>query len=379
MTRIDHELSNAFSVGEAEAAAVDLDAVYAGVERHITRRRRARVVGVGVVAATAVLAVATLPALLGVGPRAPGQRAAAPGTGSPAASVPTAAPSESAKRTDPSKPAPERPAFGLMLSAGQGGVIEWYASSARTQKIQYRFDHRTFFVDVYAPGDFDPASISRTAKSVKADAVAVQVGGVEGYCVAVPGQSSWCFWRYASDGWAMISGRNDETSNVLVRAAESVVIGPPVEARLPFKLGYVPAGLRPTGVEPIMNCETGPERTVHVLDMAQAAYAIPGPAKKALTILAAYGDHNVCDVGSVDGVEPTTTTVAGRPAKRAPGMLSVDMGGWWLTVGTGGDLVLSEAELERIVRGATVARDVKDRSTWFDASSALPGEPYESP
>lgn len=76
MTRTEHDLLNALTLGEAEAP--NADAVYAGVRRRVRVRRRSRALGAGVVAAVAVLGVALLPALLGIGPWASGaQRDAA--------------------------------------------------------------------------------------------------------------------------------------------------------------------------------------------------------------------------------------------------------------------------------------------------------------
>ncbi|WP_433203899.1 hypothetical protein ACQP00_34960 [Dactylosporangium sp. CS-047395] len=58
-------------------------------------------------------------------------------------------------------------------------------------------------------------------------------------------------WQDASGVWVVVyaDGPLSDPRSTLLRVAAAVTLGPPADVRVPFQLGYVPAGLRPTLAE----------------------------------------------------------------------------------------------------------------------------------
>jgi hypothetical protein len=145
---------------------------------------------------------------------------------------------------------------------------------------------------------------------------------------------------------------NDEDE--IRHMAETLTFGPPAPAHVPYTFGYLPAGWRPTEVDDSPSGE-GP-----------TTYFVGSDPCVTITVMYRSGIVlNGREVGILDGHRLTA-------AEDGTGTILVDLG-------NGAALALlgvPELEREKLLRGMRFA-DAKDRTTWFDATTAIPGEPVD--
>jgi len=204
----------------------------------------------------------------------------------------------------------------------------------------------------------------------------VQVNGMNGFYRAdflyeygipnakgVPG----VVWEYAPGAWAVLRYRPTEPEAVppadvretLLRIAAAVRFDRTTPVRLPFKVGYLPAGLHPA--------EDFPADMASVPDIA-----VPGNTETATSAALPL----VGDAGSLS----IQLARLGKDHSIAPGDMEVSEtseGSYVVAnVGPFGLLLsgkgFSAEELKKVARSITPAADLLDTSTWFDAEQALP-------
>jgi hypothetical protein len=315
------------------------------------RRRGRRATGV-TIAATATIAVAAS-VVVAVPLTAAWRTPAGPeGTG-PAATVST-----SADASPPAPPSGRRPPFAFTLQpvTVAGFTIEPMAVNtdvqiATAQPASGSAQPATLYV--YDPGgQRDPASKQDGQLSK------VVVNGAPAW-VSSGATASTLSWEYAPDAWAVITSDPGPvlSQQTLVALAQGVRYTAARQVKMPYRLGFLPAGFVPfnvvqrAGAVSVVQLETPDgdqtmDITVH--DGPRAA----GPERPA-------------------GWQPTGT-IAGRPAvctvlvdgRRC----AVDLGEFTVDVGGG---ALETATVERIVAGMSFAT-WRDPSTWYDLDRALP-------
>jgi hypothetical protein len=139
----------------------------------------------------------------------------------------------------------------------------------------------------------------------------------------------------------------------LLRVAEGLRIGPPRDVTVPFRLGWVPAGLEIAGITATPDA-VGATGSVTLrrgnIDVVDVAVGAPGSQP-----------------GTFDGLEQTPLTVAGRPAvlvdfKQRRRLVVLEYGTCGVAVETA-DKQTTTADLVRVLETLTVG-DCTDRSTW---------------
>ena len=232
MMRTEEDLRAALAARERLAPAPQ--AVVRGVRRRATRRRRVRTVGVLATATLAVTAAAVVPALL----LRPGP-AASPATGSP---------------TDAH--AADRPDFSFTVAVGAVAGLELRPESvdAWTQVVTLRpadGDRLTATLVLYRPGQGLGGAEHSDGWGRKvrfpdpAQAPNAEVNGAPAWFDS-DARWSGLTWQYASDAYAGLeTNAGPLPRQTLVQIAEAVRFVDPYPARVPYRLDYLPAGLRP--------------------------------------------------------------------------------------------------------------------------------------
>jgi hypothetical protein len=235
-------------------------------------------------------------------------------------------------------------------------------------------------VSAYDPGSFDAAQLR--------DGAVVNVAGhdaryVTDYSFAAlseddrPHRSPAVGWADPSGVWLLVYAAPGErrTRDDLVRLAEAVTLGPPIQIRTPFRLGSVPDNLAVTYV-----------RAIEQGDDSGGMVGLSDPRRKASAAAvyngAPYGAEVSLSAAAPDddwaAEKPTLSgrgTVAGHPAWYAEGrnMLSPQGNGSTLTVDTGPCVVklrtadrsaVTRAELARTVEELTIG-DCREPDTWI--------------
>ncbi len=200
-------------------------------------------------------------------------------------------------------------------------------------------------------------------------------------------------WEYAPDAWATINeaarvGRQDRFLPLALKVAAAVHAGDPVPLLVPLRLSYLPAGLVSTNIgasRPDLAAEFGAAADFGFTRNGTGGCGAVQRCGAPLDVSAEYssdtslrgvpgrpiriGDHEGRLVPAVipdrDGRD--------RPAPGRPPQVWVLVGHWRIMVTVNqADLGLTTDDLIRIAAGATPAASQTDRSTWFDARSALP-------
>jgi hypothetical protein len=321
-------------------------AVMSTARRLAVRRRRRRVAG----GAAAVAVVTALPLALVWGTWA-GSGAAV--TGSAATTAPAVAATSTFSR--PVAPATRSPFAFTVTSSVVAGYEIWptaVSPDLQIAQIQAAGTHRpraTLFV--YRPGStVEAAAVPRTEPM---DTTVHQVPAR----VWVTTEISAIEWAYTPGGRAAIVTESGAAidATTLTELAEAVTFTAEYPVRVPYRLAYLPPGLRPFNV--VQRTANGsPPESVVQLETGRRAI-----------------DITIRD-GSADarpGWHPTLT-MAGHPAqctKLVDGRrCAVDLGGFTVDIG-GGDLRPEEAQ--RIVAGMTLATWRKP-DTWYALDVALP-------
>jgi hypothetical protein len=225
---------------------------------------------------------------------------------------------------------------------------------------------------VYEPGRLD------VARYLTGEAL--NVNGHPGYFkVAVdpdtygtthPVERATVVWQYTPGAWALVMSTQDNVrQEQLMLIATSLVLDTPVAARVPFKAGYLPAGLRAVRLSQNLLDSTNPSASV-TFDVATADVS---------TIDSEAGLQRPLQITAMPAVPRLwnpTGTGAGYPMMRiAPSQIAIDVGGWWIELRTGtGTPPMTDADIERVM-GAMSLATLTDPTTWFDATTAIPGGP----
>ncbi|MBX6749642.1 MAG: hypothetical protein IRY85_08210 [Micromonosporaceae bacterium] len=362
MMRTEEDLRAALASRERLAPAPET--VVSGIRRRAARRRRVRTVGVLATATLAVTAAAVVPAvLLRPGP------ATFPATSSPVDAH-----------------AADRPDFSFTVAAGQVAGFELRPESvdASTQTVTIRpadGDRLTATLVLYRPGQgLGGAEHSDGwGLSVRfpdpAQAPNAQVNGGPAWFDS-DARWSGLTWQYAPDAYAGLETNAGPLSRqTLVQIAEAVRFVDPYPARVPYRLDYLPAGLRPYLV-----IQPATKYYSYVGFVGRGRPTID-PRKDLTPDYDGIAPAITPDIAVTDDppalnehwfTEPTgtwePTTVAGRPAQCSLSRCNIDYGEYLVSIGTG----FTRTELEQIVAGLQFA-DPANPGTWFAIDEAIPG------
>jgi len=334
----------------------DPDAVLAGVRRVGARRRRQRVGAAVTGAAVAVALVATLPFVLS-------------GLGSPRRAV-VAVPAASTTSAPAARtPAPTgvRPPFAFTVDTARvaGFEIEPLTVNPDVQTAAIRpsgADQQRATLFVYKPGTNTRVGGDAMGWEVWTDKqpTRVSVNGATGWYTANE-EASALRWEYARDGWAVIGSNYRQAPLTLEAAlalAEGVRFVAPYQARVPYRLDYLPAGYVPFHLVQDTR-SAGSYRSVVQLQGQGRQYAI---------------DISIADGGSWPPKwKGKPTTIAGHSARCVDLIdgrrCAVDLGEFMVDLGCGG---LTASELSRLVAGIRPAT-WSDPTTWSAVNTVFPG------
>jgi hypothetical protein len=242
-------------------------------------------------------------------------------------------------------------------------------------------------VVAYPPGGFDPTAVRRGQP--------VTVQGHQGYFgastssadqvdhVANPTRPATLAWEAAPDRWIVVQGWDAAASPPLqarhldplteeMRVAQAVDTSTTKPLLLPYRVGYLPAGLRHGGGRATFRGDDW-SSYLWFLGVGQTGSA-PYPPGLAITAFP-KGDASGPVDGSltIDG-HPAQFRPAGRagattgkpplPKAREVSTLTVDFGSAVVVIAG----AYSQDELVRIAQSITIADDVNNPSTWFDAA-----------
>jgi hypothetical protein len=238
------------------------------------------------------------------------------------------------------------------------------------------------YLTVYRPGAFNADGIK--------DAKAVSVAGHRAVQATLPfgldpknpvdAGNKLFAWEYTKGAWAVVTSVSSSADNPSFADFGALVTGlkpsVPVSARLPFTVGYLPAGYQPVqtgthampGLDGIASAREG--------DYGGATFASPAPAATGLTKPFDEGGSAIENSFNIF-VTPSTSSNqkarAGTTACYTGGFCNVWSADGKVQVqisdqGTGASL--SAGELTKIAHSIEVA-DVNDDSTWTAAGEAL--------
>jgi hypothetical protein len=336
-----------------EDLAPDAPAVLAAVRRDGRRRRTDVAV---ILAATAAVAAAVVVAVpLTAAWRAPADPA-------PEGAPPALAGSASGATT-PVPPSGPRPPFAFTLSrVTVGGFdVEPIAVGADVQIATVR----------PTAGSAEPATLyvhDAASRSGGADGK----GSEQGAKVRVNGKAGWVFstatastltWEYAEGAFAVIASEPgpDLSRETLVALAEGIRFTAAYQIRVPYRLGYLPAGLKPFNVVQRVGDPAGPTSVVQLADNA-------GGGTMDITVL---NGQRAAGPQRPTGWQPDRT-IAGRPALCTDLVdgrrCAVDFAQFTVDIGGG---ALDIATVERIVAGMSFAT-WREPASWPELGTALP-------
>ena len=352
MTPTEADLRSAFAAkaDEADAGSELLATLTRG--RGETNRRQARVLWPAGAAAAVVAAAALATTML-----------TSTGTHRPA---PSAASQPPALAVAPTSFDVRQFYFDLVGS--YPGVPIGLESSATTQTMMLADDGNRFaVVSLYAAG--------QPLRNHPIDASPVTVNGAPGYSWhpagdSLPSGRPWFLsWQYAPDAWATIgpdlSSTNALTVATELQIADAVRPGMTQVLRVPFALGTLPRGQQ----------------------LEQVRSTLGAPDTGAMVIYGSSESDNVLSVAATpqDGV--TLPPAGSTPVTAGP------YNGWWgdsgfMLPGPGYVVALNlgpsaiadptemgESDVLDAAASLTLAPSLTDRSTWFDAETALPAGP----
>jgi hypothetical protein len=357
--RTEHDLRQALVALEPDR--VDLVGLLDRVEVAAGRRRRARRAGTVAAAAVALTAVAAVPVAVA--------------RHTPAGPTSAVAPALAGAR--PATPArlgtPLRFSFAVGAVPGYAITPGWIRPEAQTAAVALDLGAPKDIGDltVYAAGRYDPTPATA--------GIPVEVNGHRGFYAAVvdPNTVSDGYrgatkpavvWEYAAGAWAVVQGDWSPGAALAeeLRVARAVRFDRQSTFAVPYRLGYLPAGLHAYG---------GLQNTTFWAWISLVQFADGAPA----TADSPAGGALVLDVraGSLlSGAKAPirTGTVVGRPARADEYGLIVDFGEYTvsLSVDAAHRTAYPPAVLTKIVAGMRWASAVGKPATWFDALAAVP-------
>jgi hypothetical protein len=228
------------------------------------------------------------------------------------------------------------------------GYQVYYRSAASAQISSadraYQYELHIFTKDQYDPATGEPVAVRGKHGFYRADMYGK---------ASMPGVA----WEYAPDSWAElvnVSGMAPaDAREAVLRMADAVRFDRTTPLRVPFRVGYLPAGLQ--AVAPARGPDVnlvGTGATVHMAGKAGS-----------LTISAGHFMAALSPEPVVTGEPISVISQTGDPVVAIVfGQLKA------VLTGTG----FSADELMRIARSITPAADVTDATTWFDADKAIP-------
>jgi hypothetical protein len=344
------------------------------VEAAAARRRRRR-------ATTAALA--TVVAVGGVGAVTPLALRHADRASDPTATASTPRPSGTTPA--PTVPPPTTPNGWLRFVASSdpvsGYVVSWYAvvPGGQTAVVDERADSPKDLGDirVYAAGRYDPAAASA--------GVPLQVRGHQGYFATLIDPDTTdkaggnghakpaVVWEYAPDSWAVVQGdwtpaaaRTEE-----LRIANAVRFDRPQRFAVPYRAGFVPAGLVVGGGDITPQPGGWYSTVLFTTAGTELATTVTASINPPLSI-----DVHRKNEGDAAGLAPTPRAgqVHGHPAYAENGWLIVDYGSYVVSVqaGYGYERTYPLPVLRKVAEDLTFAPDVNNPTTWYDGATAFP-------
>ncbi|MEV0131346.1 hypothetical protein AB0H83_23135 [Dactylosporangium sp. NPDC050688] len=227
------------------------------------------------------------------------------------------------------------------------------------------------YLTVYRAGAYDPAKLTGAQQ--------VTVDGRPGLEVTDT-EHGWAVrrtlaWQYNTDAWAVLKASSDDAAYPSAKELRDLAAGlraaPPAVAKVPVKLGYVPAGYRldevavhaMTGLNGIASAREG--------DYAGLLFSKPGQPTTGLSV----------PFGGEEGDDPPGSFVvyvvpaANSNQQPSPGVTCLTgfcnrwSGGVNIQVSSGGRL--TDAEMRKVLEAVTLG-DVQDDSTWTPVTAAIP-------
>jgi hypothetical protein len=228
----------------------------------------------------------------------------------------------------------------------------WVGAVVVNSDVLYSYE-----LDVYAAGRYDPSNDTAGEPVQVNGRTGFYRGDVDCRCdtnIRVPGVA----WEYAPDSWAVVryqpaampgSVPPSDVRETLLRVAEAVRFDRTTPVRLPFKVGYLPAGLQPDEFAPA---------EMNTVVIGHASVALAGDAGRLDIWIAESFD------GSGAHGEPVVRVEEGDVK-----LVTVNLGEIFVQLTGKG---FSVDELKKIARSITPAAGLRDVGTWFDATQALP-------
>jgi hypothetical protein len=347
--RTEEDLRAALAAREDQAP--EASTVLSAVRRNGTRRRLTDVAVV--LAATAAVAAAVVVAVPLTAawrtPTDPAPDGAAPAVAGSATPV-------------PAPPSGPRPPFAFTLSpvTVDGYDIEPTAVGTDVQIATVR----------PVSGSAEPATLyvhdagSRSSAGGKdhEQGAKVQIGGIAGWVFSTATAST-LTWEYAPGATAVITSEPGPVlpRQTLVALAEGIRFTAAYQVRVPYRLGHLPAGLKPFNVVQRTGDPAGPMSVLQLADDSSGG---------AMDITVLNGQR-AAGPQRPAGWQPAQT-IAGRPALCTDLIdgrrCAVDFGQFTVDIGGG---ALDTATVDRIVAGMSFAT-WRDPAGWPELSTALP-------
>jgi hypothetical protein len=247
-----------------------------------------------------------------------------------------------------------------------GATVGGVSADEDSQQLQvsfdgFRSDSRLGIVRVWAPGHWTP--------SRPADAQDVRVNGKPGFYGKIPsqwdgekGKAVGLTWQYAPGAWAAVMRQTSASKADLLRIATAVRTGLRIPARLPFKLTDLPPG----GQIITLEWRLGAGR-----QGAGGGLTISYPGRHGRLVISA-DPLSAGEFGKPTTIGGKRVWVDGKVREIAgPGVSRAILEPTTPDYSHDIDL-FTPAETSSLVAGFTFASNVKDPSTWFDATTALP-------
>jgi hypothetical protein len=368
MSRTVKDLVDA--IGPDEEYRFDPEAVWQGSLRRARQRRVRRSAVMLAAGVAAVAAIATPTMILTAGSR--GLDPMTPGGSASSAAAPTAPTATPTTSTAPPVAGPTWSETLREVAEGDWLILptETNAYLQRANVLRAAGPELVATVEVYEPGAFDQSLVLEGAQTT--------VDGVTAYFAWVPnpflttGETQRALaWEYAPDAWVAVRvepevampATSTPIPDELLEIASRVEIAAPEPVRLPFQVGYRPAGLVPHSVTHFSAAY--PDRTVYYESVGEPI-SVWDPQRDVKFPL-----HLSMRPAEPDQWRPNTA-VGGRPAMSIGVETIVSVNDdLWVDIGVGAAAdPLPMEELELIYAGLTFA-DWSDQSTWFDANSAV--------
>jgi hypothetical protein len=332
----EDDLRTTFDALEREAP--DVDVVLAGVER-LRQRRTVRRRGFGMAAAAVVVVSVAAGSILVANPDRPGEAAAPADTHAERYRVPFQV---------GDIPGHEVAMYTL---DGRGDSGAWITTPAN---IAANFPEDPYSLSVFRRGGFDPA----TGQAGEP----VEVNGRPGFYRAdVPchcGSSDVVpsiGWEYAPDSWALLENASTagalvppDTREVLMSMATAVHFDRTTPLTVPFRIGYLPAGLAPSPYDAMMVRPVAGQPHVDI--------DLEGPGGRSLRVSASAVLDQIHPVG-----DPSAMAVLPLTVRANLGQVTVDVSGKGYTT----------EELEKVAESIRPVGDVDNPATWLDADEAI--------